>query len=134
MSFLSLITATALASKSEPYYAEAVVATVVSHQVVSHRWEHTYLLWFDERIDTNLRSAKPPTTTELSQWRSGASGDKASDCEVAKFGRELAVGQTQPVAIDRSRRLLFLGVGNHISPRLILQKLADFWGQGRNAS
>jgi len=28
------------------------------------------------------------------------------------------------VAIDRARRLLFLAVGEYISPRLILQKLA----------
>jgi hypothetical protein len=29
------------------------------------------------------------------------------------------------VAVDRQRKLLFLAVGEHISPRLVLQKLAD---------
>jgi hypothetical protein len=43
------------------------VETVVAHHVVSHVWEHTYLLRFDEQLTPYLRPSKPPIAAELAR-------------------------------------------------------------------
>jgi hypothetical protein len=101
------------------------VETVVADHVVSHIWEHTYLLWFDEHLTPNLRASKPPTAAELANAKWGIGGQGVG----LRAGRVWPGGDRSPdsrtaAAIDRQRKLLFLAVGEHISPRLILQKLA----------
>jgi hypothetical protein len=102
------------------------VETVVADHVVSHVWIHTYLLWFDDQLTPHLRSSKPPTAAELAmaKWGIGGQGvwqrddnawpdsSRSPDCRTA-------------IAIDQPRKLLFLVVGDNISPRLMLQKVAD---------
>ena len=50
------------------------VETVVADGVVSHVWEHTYLLWFEADLTPHLRPSKPPTTDELGRARWGIGG------------------------------------------------------------
>jgi Phosphodiester glycosidase len=99
--------------------------TVVADHVVSHVWEHTYLLWFDDQLMPHLRPSKPPSAAELAiaKWGIGGQGVGLQDGKVS-------LGSTSPdsrtaVAVDRQRKLLFLAVGEYISPRLVLQTLAD---------
>ena len=51
----------------------------------------------------------------MGHWRAGG----------RTLGRQGQSDSRTAVAIDRARRLLFLAVGEYISPRLILQKLAE---------
>jgi hypothetical protein len=100
--------------------------TVVADHVVSHIWEHTYLLWFDDQLTPNLKPAKPPAAADLARAKWGIGGQR-----VGLQGGRVQPGMSRSpdartaVAIDRERKLLFLAVGEHISPRLILHKLAD---------
>ena len=99
--------------------------TVVADHVVSHLWEHTYLLWFDEQLTPHLRPSKPPTTAELvGQNGRSADGRWLHDRKVSQ-GSGRAPDSRTAVAIDQQRKLLFLAVGQNISPHLILQELAD---------
>jgi Phosphodiester glycosidase len=100
--------------------------TVVADHVVSHISQHTYLLWFDDHLMPYLRRSKPPTAAETSQakWGIGGQGIGLWDGKVWA-GNSRTPDSRTAVAIDRQRRLLFLAVGQNISPRLILQELAD---------
>ena len=51
--------------------------TVVADHVVSHVWEHTYLLWFEDQLTPHLRPSKPPAAAEsqsgeMGDWRAGS--------------------------------------------------------------
>jgi hypothetical protein len=100
--------------------------TVVADHIVSHIWEHTYLLWFDDQLTPNLKPAKPPAAADLARAKWGIGGQRVGlqDGRV-RPGMSRSPDSRTAVAIDRERKLLFLAVGEHISPRLILQKLAD---------
>jgi hypothetical protein len=102
------------------------VETVVADHVVSHVWEHTYLLWFDEDLTPHLRPSKPPTAGELNmaKWGIGGQAVWLRDGEVWPGSSRTPDSRTA-VAVDRPRKLLFLAVGENISPRLMLQELAD---------
>ena len=101
------------------------VETVVADHVVSHLWEHTYLLWFDDHLTPHLRPSKPPAATELIQakWAVGGQAVWLQDGKVWPGDR--VPDSRTAVAIDQQRKLLFLAVGQNISPHLILQELAD---------
>jgi hypothetical protein len=102
------------------------VETVVADHVVSHVWEHTYLLWFDDQLMPHLRPSKPPTAAELgrTKWAIGGQG-------VGLWGGKVWPGSSRSpdsrtaVAVDQQRKLLFLAVGQHISPHLLLKRLVD---------
>src|SRR5262249_849675 len=47
------------------------VETTVADHVVSHVWEHTYLLWFDDQLAPTLRPSKPPSRSELAAAKWG---------------------------------------------------------------
>jgi hypothetical protein len=102
------------------------VETVVADRVVSHMWEHTYLLWFDDQLMPHLRRSKPPTTEELvrAKWGIGGQAVELWDGKVWP-GSSRSPDSRTGVAIDRDRKVLFLAVGQHISPRLLLQELAE---------
>jgi hypothetical protein len=102
------------------------VETVVADGVVSHVWEHTYLLWFDDRLTPYLRPSKPPTAAELAlaKWGIGGQGVWLRDGQVWP-GSDRNPDSRTAVAIDGARKLLYLAVGQEISPRLLLQELAD---------
>jgi Phosphodiester glycosidase len=102
------------------------VETVVADHVVSHVWEHTYLLWFDEQLTPHLRPSKPPTAAELNmaKWGIGGQAVWLWDGKVWPGSSRNPDSRTA-VAVDRPRKLLFLAVGENISPHLMLQELAD---------
>ena len=102
------------------------VETVVADHVVSHVWEHTYLLWFDDQLTPHLRPSKPPTAAELGRAKWGIGGQA-----VWLWGGKVWPGSSRSsdsrtaVAVDQQRKLLFFAVGQHISPRLLLKRLVD---------
>jgi Phosphodiester glycosidase len=102
------------------------VETVVADHVVSHVWEHTYLLWFDDQLTPHLRPSKPPPAAELAQAKWGIGG-QAVWLHKGKVwpGSNRSPDSRTAVAIDSEHKLLFLAVAENISPRLMLQKLAD---------
>src|SRR5262245_37571517 len=48
--------------------------TVVADHVVSHVWEHTYLLWFDDQLTPHLQPSKPPKAVDLARAKWGIGG------------------------------------------------------------
>jgi hypothetical protein len=102
------------------------VETVVSNHEVSHLWEHTYLLWFDDDMTPHLKPSKPPTAEELAQAK-WAIGGQAVHLHGGKIfeGAAREPDARTAVAIHPSRKLLFLAVGESISPRRLLEKLRD---------
>src|SRR5262249_19644950 len=102
------------------------VETVVSDHVTSHLWEHTYLLWFDNELVPHLRPSKPPTSVELreAKWGIGGQGVWLHNGQVWPASDRRPDSRTA-VAIDDRRKLLFLAVAEWVSPRLLLQRLAD---------
>jgi hypothetical protein len=101
------------------------VETLVADHVVSHVWEHTYLLWFDDQLTPHLEPSKPPKAADLARAKWGIGGQSVwlRDGEVWSDSDRTPDSRTA-VAIDRPRKLLFLAVGDNISPHLMLQKLA----------
>jgi hypothetical protein len=102
------------------------VETAVSDHVVSHLWEHTYLLWFDDQLAPHLRPSKPPMPAELraAKWGIGGQGVGLRDGQVWP-GSDRRPDSRTAVAIDQQRKLLFLAVAQWISPRLLLEKLSQ---------
>jgi Phosphodiester glycosidase len=102
------------------------VETVVSDHEVSHVWEHTYLLWFDDQLTPHLKPSKPPTAADLAlaKWGIGGQGIGLQEGKVRAPAGEEPKSRTA-VAIDRERKLLFLAIAESATPRLLLAKLAD---------
>ena len=101
------------------------VETVVADHVVNHIWEHTYLLWFDDKLTPHLPPSKPPSAADLAAaWGIGGQGVGLRDGKVGP-GNDRNPDSRTAVGIDPSHKLLFLAVGQNISPRLMLAKLAD---------
>jgi len=102
------------------------VETVVANHVVSHIWEHTYVLWFDDQLTPHLRPSKPPLPADLAQAKWGIGGQAVwlRDGKVWP-GSDRKPDSRTAVAFDRNRKLLFMAVAENISPRLILQNLAE---------
>lgn len=102
------------------------VETVVADHVVSHRWEHTYLLWFDDRLTPRLKPSKPPTEEELAQAKWAIGGQQVG-LQAGKVwpGVSRKPDARTAVAIDPERKLLFLAVAESASPNRLLEKLAE---------
>jgi hypothetical protein len=100
--------------------------TVVADHVVSHEWEHTYLLAFDDRLFPRLKPSKPPTAADLAEAKWGIGG-QAVGLQGGKMlpGASRVPDARTAVAIDRDRKLLVFAVAESISPRLMLEKLAE---------
>ena len=102
------------------------VETLVADHVVSHIWEHTYLLWFDDALAPHLRNAKPPTAEELAaaKWGIGGQSVWLWDGQIWP-GADRTPDSRTAVAINGPNKLLYMAIGQSISPRLLLQLLAD---------
>jgi hypothetical protein len=102
------------------------VETIVANYVVSHVSEHTYLLWFDDALVPHLRRAKPPTAAELAaaKWGIGGQGVWLWEGQVWP-GSDRSPDSRTAVAIDAPNKLLYLAIGQRISPRLLLEILAN---------
>src|SRR5262249_4465029 len=53
--------------------ARGLETTVADHHV-SHVWEHTYLLWFEDDLTLHLETTKPPGDSVLARARWGIGG------------------------------------------------------------
>ena len=106
------------------------VETMVANHVVSHVWKHTYLLWFDDELTPHLRRSKPPAPTELisAKWGIGGQGVWLWNGQVWPDSDRMPDSRTA-VAINRERNLLFMAVGNSVSPKRILTKLQQLGAQ-----
>jgi Phosphodiester glycosidase len=107
------------------------VETVVADHQVSHVWEHTYLLWFDDKLVPQLKPSKPPKDAELAlaRWAIGGQGVGLQDGKVRTQWLVGPADARTAVAIDRERRLLFLAVAESATPSMIMTKLADLGGK-----
>jgi len=91
-------------------------------------WDDTYLLWFDGQLTPHLRPSKPLTAAEFAtaKWGIGGQDLWLRDGRVwCCDSRSRTPDARTAVAVDLPRKLLFLAVGTHISPRLMFQTLAD---------
>jgi hypothetical protein len=91
------------------------VETVVADHVVSHLWEHTYLLWFDDQLTPHLRRSKPPIAAELARAKWGIGGQERPK---ARFTSRCS-------RRSGAQALIFGRRPKYISPRLTLHELAD---------
>ena len=101
---------------------------VMADYVLSHFWEDAYLLWFDEELTPHLRRSKPLTVAEIAtaKWGIGGQDLWLRDGRVwSGDTRSRSADARTAVAVDLSRKLLFLAVGTDISPRLMFQTLAN---------
>lgn len=101
------------------------VETVVADHVISHIWEHNYLLSIDDQLMPTLDRSKPPTAATLAgaKWAVGGQGVWLRDGRVWP-GADHHPDARTAVAIDSRRRLLFLAVGENVSPHRMLGALA----------
>jgi hypothetical protein len=102
---------------------------VVADHTISHVWGDIYLLWFDDQLTPHLRQFKGFSETELAMAKWGIGGQDLwlRDGKVLSpcVPRCHIPDARTAVAVDLSRKLLFLAVGTHISPNLMFQTLAD---------
>jgi hypothetical protein len=98
-------------------------------------------LRFDNQLTPHLSASKPPTAVELvrAKWGIGGRAVCLRDAKVWT-GADRAPDSRTAVAIDGPRKLLFLAVGQNISPRLMLQeslisgpRTGRFWTAGTQA-
>ncbi len=103
------------------------VEPVVADHIVSHVWGDAYLLWFDDQLTPHLRHSKPikPAEFAMAKWGIGGQDFWLRDGRVwpGDYRSRIPAARTA-VAVDIPRKLLFLAVGTHISPRLMFQQLA----------
>jgi hypothetical protein len=106
--------------------AKALETTVADHHV-SHNWEHTYLLWFEDDLTPHLEATKPPGVSVLdtARWAIGGQGVGLAGGKVNERMEYSPVDSRTAVGIDRDSRLLFLAVFEKASPRTALEKLAE---------
>jgi hypothetical protein len=102
----------------------SAVETLVADHVVSHIWEHTYVLWFDDQLTPHLRASKPPRAADLAlaKWAIGGQAVWLHDGQVWPGSSREPDARTA-VAVDEKNKLLFFGVAQNISPRRLLQEL-----------
>jgi Phosphodiester glycosidase len=108
-------------------FANAVNPVVADHTITHVALLDTYLLWFDDKSTLHLQPNKS-TEAELAMAKWGIGGEDfwLRDGRVwpGDYRSHIPEGRTA-VAVDQSRKLLFLAVGTHISPNLIFQTLVD---------
>ena len=100
--------------------------TLVSDHVIAHGpWEAS-LLWFDaELVPHVLQSAAAEPDLSRAKWAVGYSPElPLHNGQVLRAGDSTADARTA-IGIDQTRKLLFLAVGERISPPRMLHILAD---------
>jgi hypothetical protein len=106
--------------------ARGLETTVAEHHV-SHIWEHTYLLWFEDDLTPHLETTKPPSESALAnaRWGIGGQGVGLTGGKVREGMEHGPADSRTAVGIDRDNKLLFLAVFEKASPRRALEKLAE---------
>jgi hypothetical protein len=102
------------------------VGRIVADHVVSHFPKHDYLLWFDDQLTPHLPPTEPPRPMDLAKAKWGIGGQAIWLQNGTVWpGTDRKPDSRTAVAIDQARKLLFLAVAENMSPRLLLQQLAD---------
>ena len=107
--------------------ARAVNPAVADHAVSHVASLDSYLLWFDDQSTLHLRPDKS-TEAELAMAKWGLGGEDfwLHDGRVWSGDRRCFIPDARTaVAVDLPRKLLFLAVGNRLSPNLMFQTLAN---------
>ena len=80
------------------------VETVVSDHVVSHVWEHTYLLWFDDQLNPSLETSKPPSQAALkgAKWAIGGQGVGLHNGKLSPFNGRVPNSELPLIANESS--------------------------------
>ena len=85
------------------------VETMVANHVVSHVWQHTYLMWWDDDNVAHVEQTKPPSAAALAAARWGIGGQMVllNDGKVTPWaGHE--PDQRTMIAADPARKLVWL--------------------------
>jgi hypothetical protein len=105
----------------------AGIETVVADHVVDHLDPNSYLLWWDDEMNSHLSWTKPPGAADLADAKWGISGQ----------GPILWEGKMRPsatgvdpdhrtlIAIDPERRWVWIAVFDRASTRFAAQTMAD---------
>jgi hypothetical protein len=106
--------------------AKGVETTVADHHV-SHVWEHTYLLWFEDDLTPHLETTKPPSESVLAKacWGIGGQGVGLTGGRVRDGMEHGPADSRTAVGFDRDKKLLFLAVFEKASQRQALEKLSQ---------
>ena len=98
--------------------------------MVVQGWWNTYLLSFDQEMTPQLSQSKPPTTAQIARtkWGLGSGAVWLRDGKVWPGANRKPDARTA-VAVDERQRLLFLAVGEWISPRRLFCFLAQLGAQ-----
>lgn len=104
--------------------ARAVETTVADHHV-SHVWEHTFLLWFDDALTPRLEVTKPPSDEVLrrARWAIGGQLVGLHDGKISSWADHQPNARTA-LGIDAAGKCLYGAVFEHASPRRALEELA----------
>ena len=100
--------------------------TLISDHVIAYGPWGASLLWFDAELAPHVLRSSSPVEPVLAwaKWAVGAHELQLQNGQVVWGGDSTADARTA-IGIDEARRLLFLAVGERISPGRVLHMLAD---------
>jgi hypothetical protein len=102
------------------------VETVVANHIVAPGSFNTSLLCFDDELAPHMVSARPLAATRIGQAKWAISGGEVRLHDgVVWPGSNRTPEVRTAVAVNQPRKLLFLAVGRWISPRRVLELLAN---------
>jgi hypothetical protein len=99
--------------------------TLVSDHVIAYGPWGNFLLWFDSELAPHVLRSRPAGEPVLARakWAVGAHELQLQNGQVV--GGDSTADARTAIGIDEARRLLFLAVGERISPARVLHMLAD---------
>jgi hypothetical protein len=102
------------------------VETTVADGHVSHIWQYTYLLWFDDRLNPRLETSTPPPEEALRKARWGIGGQAVwlRDGAIWSGAERKPNAARTAIGIDPGAKRLYAAVFENASPRRALEKLA----------
>lgn len=107
------------------------IETVIADHRVSHVWEHTYLLWFDDDLSPCQEMSKPPSANSLksARWAIGGQSVGLRAGRIVTEPHTVSPDCRTAVGIDRRRMRLYLAVFESATPRRAMEKLAALGAQ-----
>jgi hypothetical protein len=102
------------------------IQTLVADHVIAYGPWGASLLWFDSELVPHVLQSSSAAEPDLSRakWAVGLHELQLHNGQVLRVGGSTADARTG-IGIDQTRKLLFLTVGEHISPPRMLHILAD---------
>jgi phosphodiester glycosidase len=101
--------------------------TLVANHVVDHIDPNTYLLWWDDDMNSHFQSTKPPSPEVLARakWAIGGQGPILLDGKMNPNAAGTEPDRRTMIAIDPDRRLVWIAAFDRASGRFAAQTLAD---------